>query len=218
VASALAGRHDVSLTDLPANAAPPNNVQPSDLGHDEATDELVRGIDAVVHIAFGGHGGSPTELLDYHTRCTYNLLTACTGAGVKRVICLSTLRLMEDWDENLSVTERWRSTPRTEQELLAAHLNEYVCREFAREGRVQMALLRLGFPIIAGSRSDAEASGETAALATDDLALVLEKALTSDLPQWQVIHVQSPVPRARYLLGTAQSVLSYPSAPKEATR
>ena len=38
--------------------------------------------------------------LDYYTRRTYNLLWAASNSDVKRVINLSTLRLMDEYEEN----------------------------------------------------------------------------------------------------------------------
>ena len=51
IAGALAGEHDVVLADRSPIADAPDGVEvvSSDLGHDEATNDLVRGMDAIVH-------------------------------------------------------------------------------------------------------------------------------------------------------------------------
>ena len=120
---------------------------PNALDHDEATDELVLGIDAIVNIGFQGQSGSAPQLMDYHTRRLYNLLQAASDAGVGRFINISTLRLYEDHEENLVVTERWRTDPSAENvDLLGAHMAEMVCKEFARDRLIQVANLRFGWP------------------------------------------------------------------------
>ncbi len=236
VAGALAPKHEVRLTDLPAarrgasvpevlegrrpealegprraaGAAQP--VVANDMNHDEATARLVAGVNAIVHIGYGGQHGDATALLDYYSRRTYNLLLAASEARVERCVFVSTLRLLEDYEENLTVTERWRSRPPSgDPELLACHIGELVCKEFARDRLIKVATLRLGWPVVGGSRAKAARSGQTAALATDDLALALNAALTADIEQWQDIHVQSPVPGQRFLTQAAQKLLRFPA-------
>jgi nucleoside-diphosphate-sugar epimerase len=238
VAGALGPKHDVKLTDLPSakrGASVPDPGSPgearrrargaaqtvaaNDLDHDAATDRLVAGMNAVVHIGYGGQRGDATALLDYYSRRTYNLLLAAANAKVERCVFVSTLRLLEDYEENLTVTERWRSHPPSgDPALLACHIGELVCKEFARDRLVKVATLRLGWPVVEGSRTKAARSGETAALATDDLALALNAALTADIEQWQDIHVQSPVPDQRYLMQASQKLLGFPEPLKEARR
>ena len=219
VAGLLAPLHDLVLTDLAIHADGDADIVACDLGDDDSTDRLVEGIGAIVHIGHGGHFASASDLLDVHTRCTYNLLTAARSAGVGRFVNLSTLRLLDDYPENLTVTENWRPTPGVEPVILSAHLCEFVCREFGREGGIKIANLRLGFPIVEGDTSAAASSGETAALAGDDLATAINAALIADLgarsqstdaPQpvsFRTIHVQSPIPNGRFLLKRAASIL-----------
>ena len=213
LASHLSASHTVRLTDVDGGAGEAA-ITKCDLGHDDATDDLVQGIDAIIHIGYNAVGsGDPSELLDYHTRGTYNLLTAATEAGVARCIYLSTLRLLEDYEENLTVTEKWRSLPPAEDPLLlACHLGEIVCKEFARDSLVDVVTLRLGFPLICGDRQAAVDSGESAAVSIDDVFTAVEKALMADVARWQDVHVQSPVPRQRFLMHAAGELLQYPSA------
>ena len=217
LAAALAGHLSASnmvrLTDMVSGDADAGIFQ-CDLGHDSATDDVVRDIDAIIHIGYNAVGsGDPSELLDYHTRGTYNLLTAAAAAGVSRCIYLSTLRLLEDYEENLTVTEKWRSLPPSEDPLLlACHLGEIVCKEFARDGLIDVVTLRLGFPLICGDRQEAVESGESAAFSIDDVFTVVERSLTADIARWQDVHVQSPLPRQRYLMHAAGELLQYPSA------
>ncbi len=208
----LSASHSVWLTDVDDGGRAA--IKQCGLGHDEATGDIVRGIDAIIHIGYNAvDSGDPSELLDYHTRGTYNLLTAAADAGVSRCIYLSTLRLLEDYEENLTVTEMWRSLPPSEDPLLlSCHLGEIVCKEFARDGLLDVVTLRLGFPLISGNRQAAVESGESAAVSLDDVLTVVERSLTADIARWQDIHVQSPVPRQRFLMHAAGEVLQFPTA------
>lgn len=212
IGDGLRKNHILTLTDLPRGGRAPRGIQPHSLGHDAATDDLVRGMGAVVHPGYGGHQADATPLLDYLTRCTYNLLTACLNTGVKRFVYLHTLRVFDDYEPHLTVTERWKPLPSTDPAILAAHLGEYVCREFAREHpQLEVVSLRLGFPIVPGTRAAATRTRESAALCSADLNLVLERALAAKLPRrWNPVHVQSPVAGARFLMNAAESVIGYP--------
>ena len=213
LASRLSASHTVRLTDVDGSAGDAALTQ-CDLGHDSGTDDLVRDIDAIIHIGYNAvDSGDPSELIDYHTRRTYNLLTAAAEASVARCVYLSTLRLLEDYEENLTVTEKWRSLPPSEDPLLlACHLGEIVCKEFARDSLIDVVTLRLGFPLICGDRQAAVDSGESAAVSIEDVITAVEKSLTADIARWQDIHVQSPVPRQRFLMHAAGELLQYPSA------
>ncbi len=71
------------------------------LGHDEETDRLVAGVDVLIHLAasYSEYAESTTDnsevsanrLIDYQTRCTYNLLHAASESGVSRCIYASSL-------------------------------------------------------------------------------------------------------------------------------
>lgn len=201
--------HDVLLTDLPGNEGE-GNISYSDLNHDETTKELVDGIDALIHIGFEGQCGDATSLIDYHTRRTYNLLQAAAASGVERCLYISTLRLLDDYDEILTVTEQWRSLPPADNSiLLSCHLGEIVCKEFARDRLISVANIRLGFPIFDGGR-DAIGSEEHAAISSEDACLVVSRALTAGIASWQDIHVQSPMPNQRFLMKCAQGLLKFP--------
>lgn|GEM_PF-175143 len=228
VASAL-GKHDLRLTDLAGHAGSAGrgraSIQPNELNHDDATDKLVAGLEAIVHIGYADSSAGPawqqaadaTALLDYYSRRTYNLLLAASNAKVERCIYVSTLRLLQDYEENLTVTERWRPHPPSDDPaLLACHIGEIVCKEFARDRLIKTATVRLGWPVVPGARAKAARSGETAAIAIDDVATALNAALKAEIEQWQDIHVQSPVAHQRFLMHAAQKFLSFPSPAPQA--
>ena len=100
LARALSKEHSVRLTDVVDVQTQLPFVR-CDLGHDEATDRLVAGVDVLIHLA-ASHSEyaertsdnseiSANRLIDYQTRCTYNLLHAASEAGVPRCIYASSL-------------------------------------------------------------------------------------------------------------------------------
>ena len=181
------------------------------LEHDETTDELVAGIDAIINVGYQDEVEMPVSFhLDYYTRRTYNLLWAAANAGVKRVINLSTLRLMEAYEENLVVTELWRSKPvASDINLLCAHLVEIICKEYARDRKFEVVNLRLGWPLIdGGSDAIGEGSGD-APLCSQDLGRAVIAALEADIEPWQDIHIQSSIVNQRYTTAKAATTLGF---------
>ena len=174
------------------------------------------GFDAVVAAGLpdGGAAGSvdPPAALDRATRLTYDLLRAAAESGVRRCVYLSSLRLLADWPDHYTVTEGWRTLPPSgDPALLGCHLGELIAREFARDGRLQVLILRLGYPVVRGGRSALNGAHGDAAICADDVAAAVAPALTAELPgPCTVVHAQSPSPAARYLMGRAGELLGYP--------
>ena len=195
LATALVGSHQVRLTDT-KEVSTGGEFLRSALSHDPSTNDLVRGMDAIIHSGEADPSASESGQLDYHMRCTYNLLWAAREEKVPRLIYLSSLRQMEKYDEDLAVTERWRPVPAADAPSLCYHLGEYVCREFAREFKIEVVCLRLGEVTPVGSPAPS-----TSALYLDDAIDAVEKALTYEATGWDIFHIQSAVPNARYLSG-----------------
>ena len=196
LASAVNSKHAVRLTDRQQVPSDLEFVR-SDLDHTASTNHLVRGMDVIVHSGEIDPADSVSDQLDYQMRCTYNLLRAATEEGVSRFIFLSSLHLMDGYDPELAVTERWKTLPTTDPPILCYHLGEIVCREFAREGKISVVILRLG-------EITPESSPEpsTSALYIDDAVDAVKKALTAELSgSLDIFHIQSAVPNARFLTG-----------------
>ena len=200
IADSLADKHVIRLTDLSHNAD--GAMIANDLGHGSLTDDLVSGVDAIINVGFEGQTGTDTHLMDYHTRCVYNLLYAAYGASVSRFINISTLRLYENHEENLVVTERWRTDPSAEDvDILGAHMTEAVCKEFARDRLIDVVNLRFGWPFL---ETVLPGSSHTAVITHDLIAAtVAESLLSEQLGPWQDVHVQSPVKHQRFITNTA---------------
>ncbi len=201
--------HDLRLTSMAPYEL--QDVVVCALEDDDATDELVSGIDAIINVGYQDEVEMPVSFhLDYYTRRTYNLLWAASNAGVKRVVNLSTLRLMEEYEENLVVTELWRSKPlASDINLLCAHLVEIICKEYARDQKFEVVNLRLGWPLVPGGRDDIGIDTETSALCSEDLGRAVLAALESDVEPWQDIHIQSTVPNQRYTTAKAAATLGF---------
>ena len=212
VAGTLAAEHTLRLTELyPVDTVEGTFVH-SELGHDESTNELVRGVDTIIHIA-----EIPSDLLaeadqpynyaiDYQTRCTYNLLMAASEEGVKHAIYASTLRLFEQHGEDWTVTESWRPRPSVDSFVLSKHLGEFTCREFGREGKLNVTCLRLGNLVTADAAATAEL--DSMWLEMNDAVTAFQGALESPSP-WRVFHIQSEFPGSRFAIGKAKGHLKF---------
>ena len=212
VAGVLKEEHTLHLTELyPVENTEGTFVQ-SKLGHDESTNELVRGMDAIIHIAevpphLLAEAQEPNNYaIDYQTRCTYNLLMAASAEGVNHVIYASTLRLFEQHGEDWTVTESWRPRPSVDSFVLSKHLGEFTCREFGREGKINVTCLRLGNLITADAAATAEYNSMW--LEMNDAVTAFQGALGVSSP-WQIFHVQSEFPGSRFSIGKAKGHLKF---------
>ncbi len=206
LATALQPEHEIRLTErtfvpnLPAFAV-------SALNHDLSTNLLVRGMDAIVHVAEPLSTDNERQQIDYLTRCTYNLYLAAVAEGIKRVVFLSTLDLMTAYAEDYTVGERWRPLPTTDTPVLTKHLGEFVSREFAREHKLDVIVLRLGKVV----QTEAVAHQPFDPLWVDarDVAHAVTRALTTDTGLWSIFHIESAAPQARFSIASAQWLLGY---------
>ncbi len=211
IAAATVESHTIRLTELEPIDTDFEFVQ-SVLGHDESTNELVKGIDTIVHIA-----ETPPQLkakaeepenyeIDYQTRCTYNLLMAAAAEGVKHFIYASTLRLFEQHGEDWTVKENWRPRPSIDASVLAKHLGEFTCREFAREGKIEVTCLRLGDIITVEEAADAEFNSMW--LEINDAVAAFQGAIEAP-SRWGIFHIQSEFPGSRFAINKAKGHLKF---------
>ncbi len=213
LANALSGEHQIRLTDLIDVEADFEFVR-CDLGHDEATNKLVQGIDAIVHLAqlppsvLSESNQPENREIDFQTRCTYNLLMGASEEKVARAIYASTLHLFDSHDEDWTVTEVWRPCPTTDASILSKYLGEFTCREFAREGRMSVACLRLGTLVTAAAA--ANQPFDSTWLEMNDAIHAFECALTSASERrWEIYHIQSEFPNSRFFINKAKTSLEF---------
>ncbi len=213
LAARLRNTYRVSLTSPVGRDASPLPIVQSPLDYGETTRALVRGIDAIVHVAQPPAGATESERIDYRTRATYNLLRAAVDEGVQAVVYLSSLDLMTGYDADFAVDEEWQPQPVAGSEALSDYLGEFTCREFAREGRLRVSVLRLGKVVRAG-----EVSGLWDPLWVDEQDVVQAVSLalaallarpTPTLGSWSVFHILSASPQARFSVARARRMLGY---------
>ena len=191
-------RHRLRLTDRRRLRTDLEFVQ-SRLGHTKATDTLVEGMKAVVHIPGpAGAGADAADWIDACTRCTYNLLTAAVAAGVEHCVYVSTLDLFAAYDGDLRVQPDWQPRPTTELEVMAPGLGEFVAREFAQTRQIALTVVRLGHLVEAGEGDPADPMAVTPAEAGAAVASAVESGRPVG---YRVFHVQGEFDGARFRSG-----------------
>jgi nucleoside-diphosphate-sugar epimerase len=214
LAGALNERYRVRLSERTDMASRFDFVRCA-LDRDANTGALVRGVDAIVHAAEPLPGEDARQQLDWLARGTYNLLWAAWEQKVPRVVFLSTLELMTAYDPDFTVSEAWRPVPTCEPSVLSKHMGEFVCREFARERKIRVVVLRLGKVVRAE-----EVKGKPADplwVEERDVARAVMGALTLPLKDpgagiegwWSVFHIGADTPRARFSVAAAKGELGY---------
>ncbi|MBM3934526.1 MAG: NAD(P)-dependent oxidoreductase [SAR202 cluster bacterium] len=204
LADSLAGEHEITMTHIAPVKTKHRFVQ-AELGHDKDTNELVRGMDAIIHTGKVDPKWSDSEKLDYQTRRLYNLLWAASEEKVAKFIYLGSLRVMFTYPEEYIVTERWKPSMSTDVPVLCHRLGEYTCREFAREHKINAVCLRLGDLVFDPAKVDYPKT----ALYLDDMLQSVQKSLTAKLPTWALFHIQSQMPDQRFITTEAQQTLGF---------
>ncbi len=207
LANELRANHTVRLTERIAVAGLAD-LAVSPLGPDLSTNLLVRGMDAIVHVAEPLSTDGTLEQIDYLTRCTYNLCMAAAAEGVKRLVYLNSLAVMSAYDPNYLVNESWRPRPTTAAPLLGKHLGEATCREFAREVKLAVVSLRLGS--VVQRKEQGLTEPDATWLDARDAVQAVELALTAELPRrWSVFHIQHKAEDARFSIRLAAQQLNF---------
>jgi uronate dehydrogenase len=213
VAAALTDRHPVRLTgaqpvatDLPFTAC--------ELDAGEATQQLVRDVASIVHVGPAAAPDAERSLVDVWPRRTYHFLQAAVAAGVRRVVYLSSLQLVDGYEPAYLVDEDFCPLAPPGRGLLPLHLGEFCCREFARTGRLQVVVLRLGQVVDPQSvpLHAADAGWVDLRDAIQAVRLALETDTISDgrgIDTWSVFHIVSRADDPRFPISRAQRILGY---------
>ena len=210
----LGNRHFIQAIDIFSPMSATENFSNNHGQTFEDVSKCLSGIDVLVHSGLLPSSIQVTDRLNYNMHDTYQLLSLAVKNGVKRVIYLSTLRVMDQYDESFAVTEHWRPVPSSEPEILGPFMGELVCREFAREGKINVILLRLGD--LTESLTSLE-SVSNSTLYLDDAFQVIEKSFSASMKHeyvdfgvsWMPLHIQSNVPNKRFLTDRAESLIDY---------
>lgn len=191
------GDHDLVLVDDPGRAS--GEAVASELGHDEETDGLCKGVEAIVLVC-EPEGLSDSEAVDHHSRKVYNLLTAASEAGVEQVVLVSSLQLFAASEPDYEIDERWAPPVTPDVGTLRYHIVEFVCREFARANRLDVTCLRMGSLTRA---ADAREGEVTAA----DAVRAVKAALDERPTGWTVVHVVAA--GGQFVSDQAEKVLGF---------
>lgn len=212
IASGLRGEHEIRLmarepvkTDL--------ELIEGDIRNEEDDRAAVAGMEGVIHIpelniyTSDDESQKEQEVLDFHTRGTYNLMQAAVAAGVRRVVCAGTLALMENYPEDWVVTEGWRPEPQADAYQIARYSEELILREFSREHNITVICLRLGKVVRTGDVR--EQPFDSMWLEMGDAVHAFRRTVSSDYQhrwesrRWWVFHILSDAPQARFILKEA---------------
>ncbi len=212
LAEVLAERRPVRLS-ARTPIASDFDLVPSALEADEKTAELVRDVGVIVHGLDPPEPLPLPERIDRQTRGTYNLLSAAAAAGVGGVVYVSDLGIMAEYPPELIVDEDFQPAPRPDSPALAAWLGEVACREFAREKRLAVAVLRLAE--LADAESAAGRPPERPWIDPRDAAAAVALAVAAlggeqrALGDWSVFHIASAAVEARIPLTRARQRLGF---------
>jgi hypothetical protein len=142
------------------------------------------------------------------------LFKAAVEAGVGVAVQASTLAVMDAYDDDLEVTEQWRPRPRPDVAELAPYLAELVAREFTRDVQIEAPprIVCLRFGRLGADAADPHALDVTHAAGAVVRALAaLHDGARQRGHRWQLYHVASPNPEARYSSAAARRALGYAS-------
>lgn len=207
IAAQLKSSYEVRLTTQVQDGAPADSII-SSLSHGEQVASLVRGVEAIVYVTQSARDASDAAMIDERTRCTYNLLQAAAQEGVRSIVYLSSLSMLDGYDDGFRVEEDWRPLPTPASGGLSHYLGEFVCREFAREKQLRVVVLRLGDVMSSPDAGTAWVEPRDVAQA---VFCVLEKLADppGELAYWSVFHIHSQKASTRFPLRKARHVLGY---------
>lgn len=185
-----------------------------ELAADDRTGEIVQGVDSIVHLALAPAGSALAEQIDSGVRGTYNLFTAAAAAGVRRAVLVSSLQVMSGYGEVFQVAEDWQPRPPADAPAVAEYLAECVGREFARQRKLEVVVLRIGKVVlaesVAGQPFDPWWVDQRDVLQAVSLALGAKQiSYPRGTENWAVFHILSDSPGARFSVNKAQAGLGY---------
>ncbi len=213
LADGLAERFAVRLT-APEPVSTELPFTQSELEPGEALDALVREVGTIVVAGPPTAAEDEFQQVDAGPRQLFHLLHAAASAGVRRVIYLSSLELVSGYDPAYMVDEDWRPWGEIDRGYLPLQLGEFCCREFARERKLQVVVLRLGSLVTPETEPPAEE--RQVVLQERDLLQAVRQAIEAESPfdarglqAWSVIHILSHAPDNRFPLQRARRLLGY---------
>ena len=213
IAAALADDYAVRLTSVqPVVTDLP--FSPCSLEAEDDIAELLRGVSSIVHLSSVESADLERSMVGLVPRRTYHLLQGAVAAGVRRVVHLGSLDLMNGFDPKYLVDEDFSPQPVSGTGLLPSYLDEFCCREFARSGRLQVVVLRLA-PVTDANQQASTGDGSPR-LELQDAVQAVRRALETErisdgrgIDSWSVFHILSNPEECRFPISRAQRILGY---------
>jgi len=184
----------------------------------EDLQKTLSGAEVIVHFIPQREDQTAEDRVEEASRLTYQLLQGAVAAGVKAAVLMSSLKMMEPYQEDFLVDEDWQPAARGPEFALPEYLAEFVCREFAREKLLKVLVLRLGqivdkFPPLEEARRLAWVLREDALKALEAAVEVVLGPRRENLPWWNVLHVGGASPPSRFAVRRAERLLGYRPTP-----
>jgi hypothetical protein len=162
---------------------------------EEITEKNISNSDCLIILSSLKNCSDPEEL-NLKIQDIYNTLSLCVEEGINKVIMVSSMEVF-NYDENYTVTERWKVTPKKDFFNLSINLSEIVFKEFGRTFPFQKILLRVGFPLENKPDYKNEFSCFTK---EDDFINSISRILKINFKnQFEIFHLQSESSNQRYL-------------------
>ena len=135
------------------------------------------------------------EELNLKIQGIYNTLSSSVESNIKKVIMISSLEIF-DYKEDYTVTETWKTTPKTELTNLSINLSEVIFKEFGRTFPFQKILLRAGFPL----KNKFNDNKKSCFTNETDFVNAVSKLIDVNLKnQFEIFHIQTKSDKAKYL-------------------
>jgi nucleoside-diphosphate-sugar epimerase len=209
----LDGRYDLRLTDLAATgeAADDPRLVVAELTAPGVLDELLDGVDAVVHLAGNPDPDAPwSQLRDPNVEAFASILAAARDHRVRRVVFASSVHAMgaHEGTRRWPIDPDWPPAPCCSYGATKA-FDEALARVYAY--RCPLSLVGLRFGHCAPTADDAEAVAGW--LAPADLRRIVLGALEADV-RFGVYHAVSWPSRRRWKLDATMRDLGYEPDPE----
>lgn len=212
----LERRFDLRLLSPEAGGADPRHVR-ADLLDLEATTAAMIGVDAVLHLAKApGHPGTFEDdafndlQFDVNVKGTHHVFEAARRAGVRRVVCVSSLMVVWGYGDTGMVPGDAPPRPVGTYALTKA-LAEQVAGHFGRSSGLEVVILRIAAPLDPDEPGLARSRVRPQQVPLPDLAEAFSLALTVPLPQDEVpvVTIVGESSRRRWDLEPARRLLGY---------
>ena len=219
VARDLSQDHQVRGADMrPMPDLPDHRV--IDLNAYDAIYDALAGVDAIAHLAwpmrpYEGYAPTDHSEMGAGVRGLYHLLHAALEHGIKRLVFQSTINITgPSWD-NWRLVEGESPRPGSGGYTLGKTLAEELCRNFAREYPISIAVIRFGGVFTLEEEGHEKAAPDwhyipSSCVERRDIARAYHLALTRPLPsRYEVFHIFHRRPGERFPIDKAREILGF---------